>query len=176
MWRIGCIIAEMARAGHPMFMGTSDIDQLYKIFQSVPTSAVSSKLTMSQSPWNTRRDALAWRIGASRLERLVSPMADEEYVRCYPAYTRIRPRPRHGELASLNKPSLYTNKAHISNACSTHLHFGFQASTERIVGASQKLTDLVHRTARRALLHPWLNEKIPPVFPKCLMHHYVSNE
>ena len=32
LWSVGCVFVEMA-AGHPMFKGDSEIDQLFRIFQ-----------------------------------------------------------------------------------------------------------------------------------------------
>lgn len=36
MWSVGCIFAEMAMAGIPLFPGDSEIDQIFKIFRWVP--------------------------------------------------------------------------------------------------------------------------------------------
>lgn len=33
MWSVGCIFAEMAMHGHPLFPGDSEIDQIFKIFR-----------------------------------------------------------------------------------------------------------------------------------------------
>ncbi len=33
MWSVGCIFAEMAMAGMPLFPGDSEIDQIFKIFR-----------------------------------------------------------------------------------------------------------------------------------------------
>jgi cyclin-dependent kinase len=33
MWSVGCIFAEMAMAGIPLFPGDSEIDQIFKIFR-----------------------------------------------------------------------------------------------------------------------------------------------
>jgi cyclin-dependent kinase len=35
MWSVGCIFAEMAMQGHPLFPGDSEIDQIFKIFRFV---------------------------------------------------------------------------------------------------------------------------------------------
>ncbi|KAG6856133.1 hypothetical protein H0H87_007192 [Tephrocybe sp. NHM501043] len=35
MWSVGCIFAEMAMQGQPLFPGDSEIDQIFKIFRSV---------------------------------------------------------------------------------------------------------------------------------------------
>jgi len=35
MWSVGCIMAEMVLKGMPLFNGDSEIDQIFKIFQSV---------------------------------------------------------------------------------------------------------------------------------------------
>ena len=35
MWSVGCIFAEMAMQGAPLFPGDSEIDQIFKIFRSV---------------------------------------------------------------------------------------------------------------------------------------------
>ena len=33
MWSVGCIFAEMAMQGAPLFPGDSEIDQIFKIFR-----------------------------------------------------------------------------------------------------------------------------------------------
>ena len=33
MWSVGCIFAEMAMQGVPLFPGDSEIDQIFKIFR-----------------------------------------------------------------------------------------------------------------------------------------------
>ncbi|EKM76310.1 hypothetical protein AGABI1DRAFT_63359 [Agaricus bisporus var. burnettii JB137-S8] len=42
MWSVGCIFAEMAMQGQPLFPGDSEIDQIFKIFRllGTPTEAV----------------------------------------------------------------------------------------------------------------------------------------
>jgi cyclin-dependent kinase len=35
MWSVGCIFAEMAMQGQPLFPGDSEIDQIFKIFRFV---------------------------------------------------------------------------------------------------------------------------------------------
>jgi cyclin-dependent kinase len=35
MWSVGCIFAEMAMHGQPLFPGDSEIDQIFKIFRCV---------------------------------------------------------------------------------------------------------------------------------------------
>ena len=35
MWSVGCIFAEMALQGQPLFPGDSEIDQIFKIFRFV---------------------------------------------------------------------------------------------------------------------------------------------
>jgi cyclin-dependent kinase len=35
MWSVGCIFAEMALRGNPLFPGDSEIDQIFKIFRLV---------------------------------------------------------------------------------------------------------------------------------------------
>ncbi|KIK62997.1 hypothetical protein GYMLUDRAFT_41298 [Collybiopsis luxurians FD-317 M1] len=37
MWSVGCIFAEMALQGHPLFPGDSEIDQIFKIFKIMGT-------------------------------------------------------------------------------------------------------------------------------------------
>ncbi|KAJ7319362.1 Pkinase-domain-containing protein [Mycena albidolilacea] len=37
MWSVGCILAEMAMAGQPLFPGDSEIDQIFKIFRILGT-------------------------------------------------------------------------------------------------------------------------------------------
>ncbi|KAF8307797.1 Pkinase-domain-containing protein [Clavulina sp. PMI_390] len=37
MWSVGCIMAEMAMSGIPLFPGDSEIDQIFKIFQCLGT-------------------------------------------------------------------------------------------------------------------------------------------
>jgi serine/threonine protein kinase len=37
MWSVGCIFAEMVMRGIPLFPGDSEIDQIFKIFRSVPS-------------------------------------------------------------------------------------------------------------------------------------------
>jgi cyclin-dependent kinase len=37
MWSVGCIFAEMAMRGHPLFPGDSEIDQIFKIFRILGT-------------------------------------------------------------------------------------------------------------------------------------------
>ncbi|KAJ6532805.1 kinase-like domain-containing protein [Mycena sp. CBHHK59/15] len=37
MWSVGCIFAEMAMAGQPLFPGDSEIDQIFKIFRILGT-------------------------------------------------------------------------------------------------------------------------------------------
>ncbi|KAF7441141.1 Cyclin-dependent kinase catalytic subunit [Pleurotus ostreatus] len=37
MWSVGCIFAEMAMHGHPLFPGDSEIDQIFKIFRILGT-------------------------------------------------------------------------------------------------------------------------------------------
>jgi serine/threonine protein kinase len=36
MWSVGCIFAEMVNKGIPLFPGDSEIDQIFRIFRSVP--------------------------------------------------------------------------------------------------------------------------------------------
>jgi len=36
MWSVGCIFAEMVNKGGPLFPGDSEIDQIFRIFRSVP--------------------------------------------------------------------------------------------------------------------------------------------
>jgi cyclin-dependent kinase len=37
MWSVGCIFAEMALRGNPLFPGDSEIDQIFKIFRILGT-------------------------------------------------------------------------------------------------------------------------------------------
>jgi len=37
MWSVGCIFAEMAMQGHPLFPGDSEIDQIFRIFRLLGT-------------------------------------------------------------------------------------------------------------------------------------------
>lgn len=41
MWSVGCIFAEMVMRGIPLFPGDSEIDQIFKIFRSVPPTLLS---------------------------------------------------------------------------------------------------------------------------------------
>jgi cyclin-dependent kinase len=43
MWSVGCILAEMAMAGQPLFPGDSEIDQIFKIFRCLNSAALSSR-------------------------------------------------------------------------------------------------------------------------------------
>jgi serine/threonine protein kinase len=43
MWSVGCIFAEMVMRGIPLFPGDSEIDQIFKIFRSVPLIFFSPK-------------------------------------------------------------------------------------------------------------------------------------
>ncbi|KAF8599198.1 kinase-like protein [Ceratobasidium sp. AG-I] len=122
MWSIGCIIAEMARAGQPMFMGTSEIDQLFKIFQVLGTP-----------------DEALWP-GVSTLP---------DWKDSFPHW------PTKNMLDTI--PHIPESGLDLIMQCLFY-------------------PPLFRISARRALLHPWLNESIPAVFPECLMHHYVSNE
>ncbi|KAJ1500953.1 Cyclin-dependent kinase catalytic subunit [Coelomomyces lativittatus] len=49
MWSIGCIYAEMA-LNHPLFNGDSEIDQIFKIFQTLGTPNEESWPGVSQLP------------------------------------------------------------------------------------------------------------------------------
>ena len=52
MWSVGCIFAEMAMQGAPLFPGDSEIDQIFKIFQcghslsfvALPTHALTLQI------------------------------------------------------------------------------------------------------------------------------------
>jgi serine/threonine protein kinase len=41
MWSVGCIFAEMVMRGIPLFPGDSEIDQIFKIFRSVPPTLLN---------------------------------------------------------------------------------------------------------------------------------------
>ena len=42
MWSVGCIFAEMVNKGGPLFPGDSEIDQIFRIFRSVPRFGLCS--------------------------------------------------------------------------------------------------------------------------------------
>ena len=42
MWSVGCIFAEMVNKGGPLFPGDSEIDQIFRIFRSVPRTGLHS--------------------------------------------------------------------------------------------------------------------------------------
>ena len=42
MWSVGCIFAEMVNKGGPLFPGDSEIDQIFRIFRSVPYAGLDS--------------------------------------------------------------------------------------------------------------------------------------
>ncbi|KAJ8515453.1 hypothetical protein ONZ45_g4970 [Pleurotus djamor] len=50
MWSVGCIFAEMAMHGHPLFPGDSEIDQIFKIFRILGTPSEESWPGVSQLP------------------------------------------------------------------------------------------------------------------------------
>ncbi|KAF7317657.1 Pkinase-domain-containing protein [Mycena kentingensis (nom. inval.)] len=50
MWSVGCILAEMAMRGTPLFPGDSEIDQIFRIFRSVHFSASSVLAAYSMVP------------------------------------------------------------------------------------------------------------------------------
>ena len=47
MWSVGCIFAEMAMQGAPLFPGDSEIDQIFKIFRYVFNNPSSDKLKLN---------------------------------------------------------------------------------------------------------------------------------
>ncbi|KAL0948007.1 hypothetical protein HGRIS_010629 [Hohenbuehelia grisea] len=50
MWSVGCIFAEMAMHGHPLFPGDSEIDQIFKIFRILGTPSEESWPGVSTLP------------------------------------------------------------------------------------------------------------------------------
>ncbi|KAL0574229.1 Cyclin-dependent kinase catalytic subunit [Marasmius crinis-equi] len=50
MWSVGCIFAEMALKGHPLFPGDSEIDQIFKIFRILGTPNEQGWPGVSQLP------------------------------------------------------------------------------------------------------------------------------
>lgn len=50
MWSVGCIFAEMALNGHPLFPGDSEIDQIFKIFRIMGTPSEEGWPGVSQLP------------------------------------------------------------------------------------------------------------------------------
>ncbi|KAF4622005.1 hypothetical protein D9613_009298 [Agrocybe pediades] len=50
MWSVGCIFAEMAMQGAPLFPGDSEIDQIFKIFRILGTPNEESWPGVSQLP------------------------------------------------------------------------------------------------------------------------------
>ncbi|KAG7087351.1 hypothetical protein E1B28_013326 [Marasmius oreades] len=50
MWSVGCIFAEMALQGHPLFPGDSEIDQIFKIFRILGTPNEQGWPGVSQLP------------------------------------------------------------------------------------------------------------------------------
>lgn len=50
MWSVGCIFAEMAMAGSPLFPGDSEIDQIFKIFRIMGTPNETEWPGVSQLP------------------------------------------------------------------------------------------------------------------------------
>ncbi|KJA15894.1 hypothetical protein HYPSUDRAFT_47949 [Hypholoma sublateritium FD-334 SS-4] len=50
MWSVGCIFAEMAMQGTPLFPGDSEIDQIFKIFRILGTPSEDSWPGVSQLP------------------------------------------------------------------------------------------------------------------------------
>jgi cyclin-dependent kinase len=50
MWSVGCIFAEMALRGSPLFPGDSEIDQIFKIFRILGTPTEESWPGLSQLP------------------------------------------------------------------------------------------------------------------------------
>jgi cyclin-dependent kinase len=50
MWSVGCILAEMAMAGIPLFPGDSEIDQIFKIFRILGTPNEEIWPTVSTLP------------------------------------------------------------------------------------------------------------------------------
>ncbi|TFK38377.1 kinase-like domain-containing protein [Crucibulum laeve] len=50
MWSVGCIFAEMAMQGAPLFPGDSEIDQIFKIFRILGTPSEDSWPGVSQLP------------------------------------------------------------------------------------------------------------------------------
>lgn len=59
IWSVGCIFAEMDN-GRPLFPGTSDADQLHKIFQSLGTP--------TEENWPTVKDLPEWKPDFTRYE------------------------------------------------------------------------------------------------------------
>eukprot|EP00003_Mantamonas_plastica_P002783 TRINITY_DN1218_c0_g1_i3.p2 TRINITY_DN1218_c0_g1~~TRINITY_DN1218_c0_g1_i3.p2 ORF type:complete len:303 (-),score=111.52 TRINITY_DN1218_c0_g1_i3:210-1118(-) len=51
MWSIGCIFAEMAMNGQPLFPGDSEIDQLYKVFNILGTPTEEEFPGIEQLPY-----------------------------------------------------------------------------------------------------------------------------
>jgi cyclin-dependent kinase len=52
MWSVGCIFAEMALRGNPLFPGDSEIDQIFKIFRLVHLISVVESFTKRQVPFS----------------------------------------------------------------------------------------------------------------------------
>lgn len=50
MWSVGCIFAEMAMQGNPLFPGDSEIDQIFKIFRILGTPSEESWPGVSSLP------------------------------------------------------------------------------------------------------------------------------
>ena len=76
MWSVGCIVAEMVMRGCPLFPGDSEIDQIFKIFQYIPSLPTMLLLTRSflQITRNSERRYLAGRFQSSRLQADIPSM------------------------------------------------------------------------------------------------------
>jgi hypothetical protein len=61
MWSVGCIFAEMVNKGGPLFPGDSEIDQIFRIFRSVPYFVANSpdSLTPIQDHGDSERREMA---------------------------------------------------------------------------------------------------------------------
>lgn len=61
MWSVGCIFAEMVNQGGPLFPGDSEIDQIFRIFRSVPYVAtdLQNSLIPTQDHGDTERREMA---------------------------------------------------------------------------------------------------------------------
>jgi len=106
MWSVGCIFAEML-TGHPLFSGTSEKDQLSKIFQLLGTPTLESWPGMEKLP-HYKPDFPMYE---SRSLSKAFPMLDEKGISIVEAFLQYDPDKRisandvmnHSYLADIRK-------------------------------------------------------------------------
>lgn len=78
IWSVGCIFGELCLK-RPLFLGHSETDQLYKIFETLDLPAEQDWPASSHIPWQSFRKATHLKLQGNVLRKHVAPMNEAAF-------------------------------------------------------------------------------------------------